>query len=1038
MGSNESPLSRPFTLDYAQPRPKLRQATLILPKTGERIKKAFTLRSVRTLSPNGNDNGNGGEQEPLLTRSSSFRPSKPRNASFELIEGILKHQYEFWTSNTGIGVFKCSLAYTLGSLATFVAPISGLLGRNDGKHMVATVTVYFHSARSAGSMAEATVMAMIAFAYAAFVSFSSMAVSIFFRRQGLLELGHAVVLVFFCGGGLGLVGWTKQRLGNPLVNVACSLTSLAIITVLTKEGAVQEGRFSYIKVLQVLKMIGMGMFAAIAVNFLVKPQLARRALRQDFKRITDLQENILTVITRSFLSGQESDVRGASFTSLTSRYRSTFNSMVKDLREAKFEHYIQGTESIHKAEKKLVKCIERLGQSLTGLRSAAETQFELLSRSHQGTNTPVPQELETVSNSPSILRLDLDHIKHLQPITEEPEDVECSAFAETSRLARTIVEPQTSSGPSEIFSLFIRELGPSMKSLAFTLKGVLNELPFEPGSEHTITVNNNFRRSLLDAKQLFSEARQKALESLYRSRAIASAQSPEEAADYEEVAASCGHFSSSLQDFAEDTIVYLDILEELDAIVDENHRSWTWLYSWHKWRWIPSNLRSADPIPEMRLQEETAARRMSMALPTPRQEISPGLRTKNGQLRTFWYEIMWRMFSFLRREDIRFALKVGIGALLYAMFSFIPETQPIYSHWRGEWGLLSYMLVCSMTIGASNTTGLQRFLGTCLGALLAVTTWIISNKNPWLLCFLGWIVSLGCFYIIVGRGKGPMGRFIMLTYNLSALYAYSLSVRDDDDDDDEGGISPVIWEIVLHRVAAVLVGCLWGLIITRIIYPISARKKLKQGIALLWLRMGLIWKRDPLSILIDHDEERNQYMDIRESLELQRFLGHLEGLRESASHEFELRGPFPNDLMKKILEATRRVMGAFIAMNTIIVKDLKASPGEAELLRYAKDERTRLSAGVCHLFSVLASSMQLAYPITDAVPSIEPSRDQFLAKLFEFRKNTLGKNIASDEDYELLYAYALVTGQLSSEIDKIAGLLEELYGIMDEESLRLR
>jgi hypothetical protein len=330
-------------------------------------------------------------------------------------------------------------------------------------------------------MAEATVLALIAFAYAALVSFSSMAVSVFFARQDLLILGHAIVLIVFCGGGLGLVGWTKQRLGNPLVNVGCSLTSLALITVLTKEGAVQAGQFSYNKILQVLKMVAMGVIVAAAVNFLVKPQLARKALSQDFEKITDLQEEILTIIARSFLSGQEKDIKGASFTALTNRYRSTFNSMVKDLREAKFEHYVLGTESIHKTEKELVKCIERLGQSLIGLRSAAETQFELLRRPKYGMNTPVARLLESFPGSPSALRPDLDPIAHLQPITEEPEDVDSSSHAETASIDQSIAmsEPQTSTGPSEIFSMFIRELGPSMKSLAFTLKGVLNELPFE-------------------------------------------------------------------------------------------------------------------------------------------------------------------------------------------------------------------------------------------------------------------------------------------------------------------------------------------------------------------------------------------------------------------------------------------------------------------------------------------------------------------------------------------------------------------------------
>ena len=67
-------------------------------------------------------------------------------------------------------------------------------------------------------------------------------------------------------------------------------------------------------------------------------------------------------------------------------------------------------------------------------------------------------------------------------------------------------------------------------------------------------------------------------------------------------------------------------------------------------------------------------------------------------------------------------------------------------------------------------------------------------------------MALWTAYIIVAQNKGPMGRFIMLTYNLSALYAYSLSVKDLDDDDDEGGIDPIISEIVLHRVVAVLSG----------------------------------------------------------------------------------------------------------------------------------------------------------------------------------------------------------------------------------------
>lgn len=369
-----------------------------------------------------------------------------------------------------------------------------------------------------------------------------------------------------------------------------------------------------------------------------------------------------------------------------------------------------------------------------------------------------------------------------------------------------------------------------------------------------------------------------------------------------------------------------------------------------------------------------------------------------------------------------------------------------------------------MTIGASNTTGWARFIGTFIGAAIAVIIWAACQGNPFALAFCGWVVSLPCFYIILAKGKGPFGRFIMLTYNLSCLYAYSLSIKDGDDDDDEGGVTPIITEIALHRVVAVLAGVIWGMIITRMIWPISARQKFKNGLALLWLRMGLIWKRDPLSTLIE-GESPNAYMNLSEELALQRYCkfqktGHtevnsnksavlrLDSLRSAASSEFELRGPFPTAQYGRIMEATNKILDAFHAMNVVIQKDLTASEGETALLKYTADERNALCARISHLFQVMASSMKLEYPLNDALPSTKNARDRLLAKIFQYRKNAAceteegveegGKPVAKDEDYEILYAYTLVTGQLAEEIERVEKEVEELFGVLDEELLVLQ
>ncbi len=234
------------------------------------------------------------------------------------------------------------------------------------------------------------------------------------------------------------------------------------------------------------------------------------------------------------------------------------------------------------------------------------------------------------------------------------------------------------------------------------------------------------------------------------------------------------------------------------------------------------------------------------------------------------------------------------------MFAFIPDTRDTYMHWRGEWGLLSFMIVCSMTVGASNTTGVARFLATVIGATFSVVNWNVSQGAAVPLVFLGAVIAFWSFFVMIDRGRAPLGRTTLLAYNVSTLYAYSLTQRVDDDDDDEGGVHPFIMEIATHRALAVTAGILWGLIVCRVIWPISARQKFKEGLSVLYLQMGLIWKRGPLAILLRSDCTRS-YLRSGEQAALQRYASRLETLRGSAVSEFELRGPFPHEVAGRIM-----------------------------------------------------------------------------------------------------------------------------------------
>lgn len=1096
-------------------RSKLRVGTFIEPSTGERSRRTFTLRlPLRRRSVQAALNGNGASTNtavlPVFSDQQSIR-ERSHAAAHNLQAGVVRG-FQWLNSPIGRGVLKCTLAYTIASLATFLAPISDFLGKPDGKHVVATITVYFHPARSAGSMIEAILIAIVAVAYAQTVSILSMCTSVLFGNVwGNPALAHALVLVVFIGGGFGFIGWLKQRMNNPLVNVGSTLASLAIIGVVTKESAVLTSVFSNQKIIQILKMLVMGITITTVVNLLVWRVSAVHLLRKSMTQTSTALGDMLAMITHGFLSGAEDELLSREFNAASAAYKSAYPQLTKNLREAKFERYFLGQEKIYQLDRAVVKSMETLAQSIGGLRSAANTQFALLKEAFEQADQP-PLSPRMQRTASTILKSGKDRTLVLQAIREasdEGDDDRGSPGLGRRRSDISIAPSFRNSG--EIFELFIALLGPSMKSLAYTLSEVLRDPPFGSAPKYEILINDQFRQSLTDALGLFNDARAKALHELYKYLEMDRTRSEQIQADFEEVAAACGHFSFSLQSFAEEMQKYLDVLDDLKHESQFKRRSWHWLV-W--WRSKDHHSRFFPVLPYNQVPEEQEG----LIKPIKKTAIPKGIpdsmvqrrdtynwdaaKDQSSRVVAMLSQNLLRLMRRLARDDVRFGLKVGIGAILWAMFAFIPQTRETYQHWRGEWGFLSFMIVCSMTVGAANTTGWARFLGTMIGAGAAYVNWNVTQGNALGLIVLGWLMAFWSFWIMIARGQAPLGRITLLAYNVSTLYAYSLSQKVvDDDDDDEGGMHPIIGEIVRHRFIAVTAGILWGLIVCRLIWPISARKKFQQGLSMLYLQMGLIWKRGPLAILLRSDCSRS-YLKTGEMTALKKYAARLDALRASAASEFQLRGPFPAAQAGRLMQCTNRLLDAFYAMSLVTQRRGHLTEGERALLLYTAEERKALCDRICHVFQVLASSLMLEYPLTDAIPSVLGQRDKLLAKIFQFRKehmpsrilqtmepssptaaagransyvtaassfgpnnntgngngfggswnnslrgsidsippaeNSLGHVTVEERDYALLYAYALVTGQVAEELSEVAREIEELFGVLDKESILLQ
>jgi len=662
---------------------QLRISTVIEAWTGERAKRIFTLRDPRRYGVPGVATAST-ERSGLLP----VRNAPPTEGRFrklvDLAKGAPGWFWTFATSRNGLDVWKCSLAYFLATLIVFFHPASHWFG-TSGNQLAANIVVWFSPNRTIGSMQKGVVGAIIAFAWAAALDYAAMGISYGMHSRGLLTAGHVIILIFFVGGGFGTIAYVKQTYSDPIVNVSCSLASLGVGTLVTV-GAIHYGDWTGQLVWHNLQMTILAMAITTAICGLLFPSFAKTTLRENIAKTTAGFSAMLTAITISFLTGEEKELQLQVVLDAADALKKAYDPLDANLEEAKWEYYILGTEKRYHLGKRLVECLQQLSQDLGGLRSAATTQFALLAEIENQANEAIAFRQHRASTvlSPTFFAASYQP-RDLFPPKYDAESSEESSEDELPPKHRSSTFASKKNAPSEglsaanapqIFWIFIEHLGPLMKSLAYTLKQIHDEPPFEATPERPVSYHPAFRSSLADAIELYSKSRKEALELVYKSKEINLAQSMQVAADFEEVAASCGHFSSSLEDFAEHTLTYLDILSELEQTVHVHSRTWIWLYKFHTPDTITVDKESA---PELRLKSGKTMQIPSTSTAHGFALLSSVSFEKDTILGL--RKSAWRHLHVFRRDDVKYSIKVGLAGLLLGMFSYIEQTRDFYQTW---------------------------------------------------------------------------------------------------------------------------------------------------------------------------------------------------------------------------------------------------------------------------------------------------------------------------------------------------------------------
>lgn len=995
--------------------PLHRQSSVIVASTGRKIQRSYSTWNSLSSTPKGHN------LNTPPTENLTQNPSATASADPSRLGTALNMLFQYLKSLMTKPIIKAAIAYFLASLAVYSPTVSNMLGTSDSKHLTCTVVVYFHPSRTVGSMIQALMFVSYSLCFGIGVSILTFMIISTYIGSSASELTSpnmikqaapdsvvCIFLVLFVGStSLGLISFWKHRVCKQTFNTSSSLAAILIISCLVKvysrmlDSPNVNPSIPWEKIGSIICCVFCGCFVSVFICFTVWKTWAKKSLIKNIISINSTISESLAILCDTFTTNEcvcdEIELDRKKIAGVFKNLKSKLGKLDSVLDETMFECFAFGREREFGLYKDLVDSEKRLVADLGGLRRALAFKWEMI------------EYYDKIRGSPKCNAADTSKAIQDSSLRRNSKNAESDESIE--------VDTNAVEKPEELIELFLYNLGPSTKSFVFTMTEILDDDLFEDNS----TIKNivrQYSKSLTLARNLFESHQKKTIDSLYKQDIFVKNLGLDEKINQEEVAATCANFSFSVTQIAGELETLLTILNALLDYEESPVKSFEFLKFWK---------RNKYPM------VDTERNQLILS--------DIGKRDDDESLR---YKI-WKFTKFTRGNDFQFGFRVGLGALLLASLAFMDSTRHVFNEWRGEWALVTYCIIMNKSLGGTTMTLKWRFLGTFVGAATAYTVWSVFYPHVIIMAILGFIVSIPCFNIILNwSANNAFGRFILLTYNLTVLYSYTMSLADlpDDGDDWEGGGNPIIWEIAFHRYIGVSLGVFWAVLITTTLLPVTARSRIKRGLSVLWLRMGLIWKCGALTIR-KNEYQQDRLDGLRGLNECHLIMNELRTLLKQAPMEVRLKGPFPIEIYTRLMSGTEGILDAYENINSIVDVDPYLSPVESVVLENLREEITELQNRLFLMFYMLASTMKLGLPVANDSASTEHAMAKMLGILGDVRRTVearkeIGKNAGlENNDFVLFYSYCLVTNSISKELSKLIDEVASLYGKIDEETLQL-
>lgn len=152
--------------------------------------------------------------------SKKNKQSKKRNCFTSSLISAYKWtiRHVFTLSYNQKMVLKCSFAYLLGSLFTFVPVLNNMLRTARlSSHVIATVTVFFNPSKTVGGMVEPVGYGLLYTVCALLLSLLSMVTAIYLRSEDYYVTSCCVTLGFWLAGSTFVLSFIKAHYDKPSI-----------------------------------------------------------------------------------------------------------------------------------------------------------------------------------------------------------------------------------------------------------------------------------------------------------------------------------------------------------------------------------------------------------------------------------------------------------------------------------------------------------------------------------------------------------------------------------------------------------------------------------------------------------------------------------------------------------------------------------------------------------------------------------------------------------------------------------------------------